>query len=437
MARQRTNLDALWREIELAGSIDAYVDAQLQEHGFMVQRSATDNMSASELKTYKEQLKKEAEERRRLRRESWQAYRSKHIVHLGEGIFWNDSYDWDKWDLDNAEERAAQNELPPIDTPQKLAELLELTIPQLRWLSYHREAAKRVHYQRFTIPKHDGTERAIWAPLPKLKETQRWILRNIVERLLVHGSVHGFLAGRSIFSNAAVHADAKLVLKMDMKDFFPTLTFPRVKGMFRKAGYREQIATLLALLCTEPPREEVTHGGEKYYVALGPRCLPQGAPTSPAITNVICMKLDQRLSGYAKKIGWRYTRYADDMTFSLPASHKGPPQTGKLTGMVKRLVAEEGFVVHPKKTRVARKGARQSVTGLVVNGSETPRVHRQTRRRLRAAIHNLGQGKPLHEGETLDTLRGYAAFIAMTNPTEGGALLAKINALDSDDLSDL
>ena len=92
MARQRTNLETLWRSIEQAGSIDAYVAEQLREHGFMVERSATDNMSARELKTYKDQLKKEAAEGRRIRSEAWKAYRSKHIVHLGEGVFWNDTY---------------------------------------------------------------------------------------------------------------------------------------------------------------------------------------------------------------------------------------------------------------------------------------------------------------------------------------------------------
>ena len=429
MSNRTTDLETLWRQIEQAGSVDAYVDTQLREHGFMVQRSETDSMSARELKTYKDQLKKEAAERRRLRREAWKAYRSKHIVHLGEGIFWNDSYDWDKWDLDNAEERAAENELPPIDSPQKLAELLGLSIPQLRWLCYHREAAERVHYQRFTIPKHDGSDRQIWAPLPRLKEAQRWVLGNVIERLLVHGAVHGFLAGRSIYSNASRHKNSAIVLKMDMKDFFPTVTFPRVKGLFRKAGYREQIATLLGLLCTEPPRELVEHGNRKYFVAMGPRCLPQGAPTSPGITNVICMRLDQRLTGFAHSIGWRYTRYADDMTFSLPIGHKGQPRTGRLIGMVKRIVAEEGFEVNPQKTRFARTGARQTVTGLVVNGQNQPRVPRQMRRQLRAAIHNVSQGKPLKKGETLDTLRGYAAFIEMSNPDEGKKLREQIDGL--------
>ena len=130
---------------------------------------------------------------------------------------------------------------------------------------------------------------------------------------------------------------------MDIKDFFPTVTVPRVKGIFRKAGFREQIATLLALLCTEAPREIVDHEGTTYYVSLGPRCLPQGAPTSPALTNTLCLRLDQRIHGLAKKYGWRYTRYADDLTFSLPANHKGAPHLGALMGLVKRIVADEGF----------------------------------------------------------------------------------------------
>jgi hypothetical protein len=243
--------------------------------------------------------------------------------------------------LPDAEERAAENELPPLDSPAQLAEALGLTVRGLRWLAFHRDVATSIHYRRFTIPKRDGTARAIWAPLPKLKGAQRWILRNIVERLPVHGSAHGFLPGHSTLSNAASHPDPKIVAKIDIKDFFPTVTLPRVKGVFRKAGYRESIATLLALLCTESPREIVEHEGRTVYVALGPRCLPQGAPTSPALTNTLCLHLDRRLGGLARRLGWRYTRYADDMTFSLPADHRGPPRLGTLLGAVRRIVAAE------------------------------------------------------------------------------------------------
>jgi RNA-directed DNA polymerase len=426
MADTRTNLDTLWRQIEQAGSIEAYVDAQLREHGFLIERRATDNMSARELAKYKDELKKEATEKRRLRAEAWRAYRTQHIVHLGEGIYWNEMDDWDKWDHESAEERAAENELPKLVKPRDLAEALKITIPQLRWLTFHREAAETISYRRFTVPKRDGTERPIWAPLPILKGCQRWILRNVVERLPTHGSVHGFMAGRSIRSNASIHRSSKIVLKMDMKDFFPTLTYRRVKGMFRSAGYREQIATLLGLLCTEPPREIVEHEGRKFFIATGPRCLPQGAPTSPAITNAICLRLDQRLMGLAVKFGWRYTRYADDMTFSLPLSHRGDPSLGAMIGLITKVVADEGFQVHPDKTRIARKGERQTVTGLVVNGTDTPRVPRKLRRQLRAAAHNLNSGKGLKDGESIQSLCGRVAFVAMTNPVEAKRLLSSI-----------
>jgi len=425
MAKQ-TDLITLWRTILQAGGPEAYIQAQLRERGYLVERRETDKMSEKELEDYKKSLKTEAAEKRALQRESWKAYRANHIVHLGEGVHWSDEKANDKWDVPNAEERAAENGLPPLDSPQQLAEALGISVPDLRWLTYHRDAATHIHYVRFMIPKRDGKQRPIWAPLPKLKAAQHWILFNVVERLQVHGAVHGFLAGRSTLTNASIHTDSRVILKMDIKDFFPTITWRRVKGVFRKAGYREQIATLLALLCTESPRDVVEHEGKRYYVSLGHRCLPQGAPTSPAITNVLCLRMDQRIVGLAAKLGWRYTRYADDMTFSLPGDHKGKPNLGKLMGLVKRIVGAEGFTVHPDKIRVARHGGCQRVTGLVVNGASEPRVPRQLRRQVRAAIHNLQKGKPLKEGETIVTLKGMAAYIHMTDRELGAKLLAEL-----------
>src|SRR5262249_56059874 len=121
---------------------------------------------------------------------------------------------------------------PPVAQPQQLAEALGLTVARLRWLAYPRDAATRIHYRRFTIPKRNGAERAIWAPLPTLKAAQQWILRNIVEKLPVHGAVHGFLPGRSILTNAAGHGNARIVVHMAIKDFFPTVTLPRVPATF-------------------------------------------------------------------------------------------------------------------------------------------------------------------------------------------------------------
>lgn len=417
----------IWRAVESAGGRDRYIEQQLKEKGYLVERKPTDSMSKAELERYKKSLKEEAAERRRLAREAWLAYKASHLVHLGEGVFWNDQLDHDKWDLPGAEERQAENELPKLDKPKELAEALGVSIAELRRLAYHRDAATRLNYYRFEIPKRDGSKRPIWAPHRRLKAAQRWILREVVERLPVHGAAHGFLHGRSTVTNAAVHRDAAILLKVDLKDFFPTVTFPRVKGVFRKAGYREQIATLLALLCTESPRQVTEVDGQSYYLSLGPRCLPQGAPTSPAITNTLCLRLDRRLQGLARKLGWRYTRYADDLTFSLPSDHKDKPRLGALLGGISRIAAAEGFVVHPDKTRVHRSGGRQQVTGLVVNGKGGPRVPRDFKRAVRAAVHNLTHGKPLREGETLSSLAGRIAYIYMTDKKLGKQLLAALD----------
>ena len=335
-------------------------------------------------------------------------------------------HDLDKWDLENAHERRAEFGLPQLDNPKQLAEALELSIGELRWLSYHRDAATHLHYHRFTIPKKDGSERAIWAPLPKLKKTQRWIHHHIVERLPVHGAAHGFLCNRSVLSNARQHVDSRIILKMDLKDFFPTITLPRVKGVFRKAGYQEQVATLLALLCTESPRDIVEHDGKTIYVSLSDRSLPQGAPTSPGLTNVVCRKLDRRLTGLSAKYGWRYTRYADDLTFSLPNESKDHPHVGSLIGGVKMIVKEEGFRVHPEKTRVSRNGGSQKVTGLIVNGKESPRVPRKLRRQIRAALHHLETGKPLTNEMTIQQLEGYIAWVTMSDPELGAKFKAQL-----------
>ncbi len=422
----------LWHGIDQAGGIDNYVRKQLEERGYLVERKPTDGMSKAELARYKKSLKAEAAERLRLKKESWLAYRQTHIVHLGEGVFWNDDLDFDRWDLRNPEERARENELPELDNPKALAEALGVSIATLRWLAFHRDDATFIHYRRFTIPKRDGSARAIWAPTPQLKAIQRWILREIVERLPVHGASHGFMPGRSIKSNASVHSGAEIVVKVDLKDFFPTVTLPRVKGIFRRAGYREQIATLLALLCTEAPREVMEIKGKTHFIALGPRALPQGAPTSPGLTNTLCLRLDRRLTGLAAKLGWRYTRYADDLTFSLPPRknrNEQPPKVGALLGGIAKVAADEGFVVHPNKTRIARSGGRQQITGLVVNGEGPPRVPRALRRQVRAALHNLRNGKPLREGETLSRLAGFIAYIQMTDPKLGAKLRAELAAV--------
>ncbi|HEY4220720.1 MAG TPA: reverse transcriptase family protein [Myxococcota bacterium] len=405
-----------WREIEAVNGTQNWIDAEIVRKGLTAGAD-------------KDSKKAEAAERRALKKLAWSAYTATHINHVGAGIHWSDHIDVDRFDIDNREQRAAQLGLPALPDPQALADALGLTIPHLRVLCTHRDVDASTHYRRFLIPKRDGSARTIAEPMPVLKEAQRFLLTHILEKLEVHAAAHGFLQGRNIVSNAAVHAGASVVVKLDIKDFFPTITFERVKGLLRKAGLVEQVATLCALLATEAPRDVMRFRGETLYVATGARALPQGAPSSPMITNALCLRLDRRMSGLARKLGLAYTRYADDLTFSWRGPVDKSP-TGQLVGTVTKILASEGFALNEKKTAVMKAGARQSVTGLVVNraeGKPAARVPRELKRKLRAALHNRRQGKAGPEDKA--QLQGLAAFLYMTDPVAGGRFLAEVAAL--------
>jgi hypothetical protein len=418
-----------WADVDAAGGIRAWVDAEIERQG-LSDPGFRKSWSDEQKKEYKARRDEERRVRRQLNARAWLAYKQAHVVHLGAGVWWHDTADVDRFDPDDPLRRRQQRGLPELGDVDAFAKAVGLTVPRLRWLAYHRDVDSGTHYHRWTVPKRDGSPRLISAPKRELKAVQRWIMREVTEHLPVHAAAHGFLAGRSIATNALPHAGARIVVKMDIKDFYPTVTFRRVKGLLRAAGLSEQIATLMALLATESPREIVETHGKTYYVATGPRSLPQGAPTSPSITNALCLRLDARLSGLARSLGCRYTRYADDLTFSWHGAAK--PEVGTLLHATRAIVDAEGFAIHAKKTRVMRSGARQSVTGLVVNAAPADRppgrVSRKRRRELRAAIKNRELGRP-GKGETLEHLKGVAAFVMMTDRDAGAKLMARVDTL--------
>jgi hypothetical protein len=432
---------ARWKSIGESGGIDAWVRAELKKQGTLVETDPS-RLADKDKGKYKEQKKAEAEARGKLKKQAWQAWQATHITHLGSGVHWHDKTEADRFDIENREERLKANGLPELKTPDDLAKALGLSIPRLRWMAFHRDVDTGTHYRRWQIPKKDGSFRTITAPKKELKAAQRWMLRTITEKLPVHGAAHGFLPSRSIVTNARAHVGAHTVVNVDVKDFFPTITWKRVRGLYRKAGLPEQVATLLALLATESPREVVQFRGKTHYVAAGERALPQGAPTSPAITNAICMRLDRRMSGLARRFGFRYTRYADDLTFSwrVPAdaaegTHPKAP-VGMLLRGIGQILRAEGFQLHPTKTKVLRPGNRQTVTGLVINdapdGASDVRVPREVRRRLKAAIYNREKGRGGKEGETLAQLKGMAAYVYMTDAKLGRHYLDRIAKLEGE-----
>lgn len=326
-------------------------------------------------------------------------------------------------------ELLAKTKLPIAHTAAELAALMKVPLGQLRYLAFAREVSTTSHYHRFTIPKRTGGERLISAPHKKLKAAQHWILAHILEPLALAEHAHGFVPGRSTVSNAVPHVGAAVVVNVDLRDFFPTVTYRRVKGLYRKLGYSEEVATVLGLVCSEPDITETELDGTRYYVARGPRRLPQGAPTSPAITNVLCRRLDRRIAGWARKHGFIYTRYADDLTVS--AKDRAAP-VGKMLAFLRRITTAEGFAIHPDKIRVVRRGRRQEVTGVVVN--ERPGVPRDELRRFRALLFQIEKDGPAGKkwgagGDVLTAALGFAAYVAMVDKAKGEVLRAKVLAL--------
>ena len=380
--------------------------------------------SQEERAELKARKKAEAAERKRVRAEEVVRRKQTDIVYLGRGV--------SKGLADRRAdvEKLTRLGLPVLAAPIDLAAALGLTISRLRWLAFHNEAATRLHYVRFTVPKKSGGVRELAAPHRTLAVAQQWIQANILAKIPTHAAAHGFVPTRSTLTNASPHVGRDVVVNLDLKDFFPTITFVRVKGIFQELGFSPAAATILGLLATESPRREATYAGERLFLATGPRALPQGACTSPALSNLAARRFDARLQGLAAKLGFTYTRYADDLTFS--ASGEATAKVGYLLARVRHIAEHEGFTVNEKKTRVQRRNTAQSVTGLVVNERVAP--PRKLIRRLRAVLHKARvqgiaaqnrEGRPNFEA----WLRGMIAYVEMANAEQGRKLRTDYEAL--------
>lgn len=378
----------------------------------------------AERQALKQQKKAEAEQRRQQRAREIAERKRTDIIFLGRGV--------SKGLADrraNVEKLQAAG-LPVLATPADLANALGLQIPRLRWLAYHTEASAVTHYVRFTVPKRSGGTRELAAPHRDLARCQEWILTDILRKVPVHDAAQGFVPTRSTVTNATRHVGCHVVVNADLKDFFPTVTFPRVKGIFQAMGYSPAAATILGLLCTACTRRTVEYDGKTLHVATGPRALPQGACTSPALSNLVARRFDARLTGLAGKLAWTYTRYADDLTFS--AAGEPARQVGYVLARLRHIAADEGFTVNESKTRVLRRNAAQTVTGIVVN--KRPGVPRKLVRRLRAILHHAktegldAQNRQNHPCFN-SWLTGMIAYVSMVNPDQGQRLRGAYQAL--------
>jgi RNA-directed DNA polymerase len=363
----------------------------------------------------------------------------------------------------------------PLHAVKTISKLLSVSEKGL-WRIYFLVRRNR-GYTQFEIPKRSGGARRIHKPIDDLFYVQGQIKSLILDNAPEPPDcVTAFRRGLSIRDHALVHCDKMVLVKLDLKDFFPSVSFTRVWGIFEDLGLSPRDARLLAYLATiesdlaspspitqlklqnnkftsiaKSAIRKLYAGVEEMYKysksddydtfsdiadsaflqkryakelearakprVLKRRGLPQGAPTSPQLANLAARRLDARLLGLAASMGFQYTRYADDLTFST-TDHRG--KVNVLKWSVEQIVNDCGFTLNAEKTTVMRAPATRLTTGLIVNGSE-PRVRRSTIRLVRAMLHQQSIGK-LPDDE-IAKLNGYMSFIQMVNPEQARKLL--------------
>lgn len=254
--------------------------------------------------------------------------------------------------------------LPVIFSTFHLCKLAPFSFSWLNHILKEREN----HYKFYTIKKRSGGNRAILSPYSDFKRLQSVILQSILAHVPAHKNAFGFISRKNIAQNASVHLGAEYLLNVDLLKFFDCITEKRVAGLFKSLGYAPNLAVDIAKICTvrlpdayaaEFEPDELAEYRE--IVSADDAVVPQGAPTSPAISNLVTRRLDKRLTKLSESLGCKYSRYADDLTFS--GNYENLPHYSTLNAIVR----SEGFRINKKKIKLTRKGNRQTVTGLIID----------------------------------------------------------------------
>jgi RNA-directed DNA polymerase len=315
----------------------------------------------------------------------------------------------------------------------------------LIWTLYR--APDDARYRHFEIPKRSGGMRPIHAPIGLLRELQDKLHLDLKALYRAHPHAHGFIDGRSVATNAADHTGKRWVLNIDLEDFFPTINFGRVRGLFLKPPF--EMGPAAAAVCAQ--------------IATYRNGLPQGAPTSPALSNFIAATLDRRLLRLARSNKLVYSRYADDITLSTTLQ-QFPPAIAireQIAGgaykieagdALEQAIAASGFKINAKKVRIQGHGVHQSVTGLCVNTRVN--VERERIRKIRAMLHAwkkfgleaagaehfdkyrgaVKRGRPANVAQAFrNIVYGHLSFVKMVRGAEDSVFLnlcAKVLELD-------
>lgn len=310
--------------------------------------------------------------------------------------------------------------LPELATPGALAQWLDVSVPELDWFAdrWRKNApatAPLQHYHYRWLEKKSGGLRLIEIPKQRLREIQDRILRQLLDRVRPHQAAHGFLRAHSCVTHAARHVGKRVVIRMDLKNFFASIPATRIHALFAKLGYSHSVAGTLSRLCTHRTPGSVFHvpGMPHPYSwqersAFFSRHLPQGSPCSPALANLCAYRLDVRLDALAKSLRATYSRYADDLVFS--GDRDLERSFDRFHAQVGAIALEEGFSLNTRKTRMMRDSTRQQVTGIVVNSH--PNIARDEFNNLKATLTNCIRHGP--ESQNRDGRDNYREFLAGT-----------------------
>ncbi|MDB5347364.1 MAG: hypothetical protein JWP89_5741 [Schlesneria sp.] len=318
--------------------------------------------------------------------------------------------------------------VPAIATIAELAAWLDITIGELEWFAnrtgWNTEKSGNVpskaalgHYRYRWLAKPSGGQRLLETPKPRLKSLQRRILAGILNHVPAHRAAHAFCRGRSVATYLSPHAGRQVVLHIDLREFFPSVSASRVHATLRTMGYPERIAGLLTGLCTNDTPSSILNSGDGQHVDEGTwlrqraKHLPQGAPTSPALANLCAYTLDCRLEGLARTVSAQYTRYADDLVFS--GEFESQKSLARLRILINAIVLDEGFEIRHRKTQVMPAGTRQQVAGIRLNVH--PNIPREAFDELKAILHNCLRYGPGSQNRTghpsfRDHLNGRLAY---------------------------
>ena len=326
--------------------------------------------------------------------------------------------------------------LPIIKNPYDLASFLNIKYDKLKKYCITEKvlSSRKYPYRSFSLDKKSGGKRYIFAPKTELKKIQKKIYEEILKKIEPSEFAHGFRENHSTVTNAKQHLGAEIIYCLDIKDFFPSIKYNQVMDCFRDMGYSGLVSSLLASLCSMPYRDY--QGNDKWRLrTYKENNLPQGAPTSPALSNLVCRVLDNELDWIAQNHDFKYTRYADDLAFS---SRKNEEIEKEFVGEIYNAIEKHEFELNELKQNLSAKHVKfrnfkyRRVNGIIVHKDYLSLPRRWTRN-LRAALNELehvnSADDPSYIEELIKNIEGRCAYALMVNEERYNHFFSKFKKL--------